>query len=598
VKITGIVNKALLFLTALVLGNIAFAQPEGSEDPAWSVADSRAVLAGAAWDEFVALPDGKVLLANASRVVRLTANGQPDPSFGNNGVVAYVSPAEVSTWTPNQVLVDPIGRIYIAGSYRYELPIRERHDRGFAVVRLHADGLTDSSYGNAGTVKLLLSDGGLRSTRATQVFLNEGPGQLDDAALQPDGKLLLLSTGLNAGDPDFDSLTLVLRLNENGQLDTTFGDSGAALLPLDGRGVARTLEVKSTGAILVTGSEGFTYGQQGQILDGFSAFMFKLVADGTLDENFGVDGKFVLEHPAYSYEPIGTTLQQDGKVVVTGARCTNGPTRCESLVFRVTAAGTLDRTLGGMGISVQDFASASARGRHVAIDSAGNILVAGETFTAQSNGTYDPGYKPFLLRLSSSGLLDESFVRANLANYEGWANDLEMTDSGALLLIVERNGANQFFYTTIRRFITAPPPSTDGVSSQQRPSFSSFRVDALDATGAFVESGPLANRLGLYGYIYPQNADMHANAHIFVAVATARGWYMRDGSGNFVRWSTRLAELTPAFTDVTLSATTYVPVYAGRLPFAGDYSLYLGYRRTNDTDVIYMDEAALLRITP
>jgi hypothetical protein len=64
-----------------------------------------------------------------------------------------------------------------------------------------------------------------------------------------------------------------------------------------------------------------------------------------------------------------------------------------------------------------------------------------------------------------------------------------------------------------------------------------------------------------------------------------------------VPWSGDFSDLVPAYEDVPLTSTVHVPVYAGQLPFVGAYHLYIGYMRSGNGPLLYIEEPAVLQIT-
>ncbi|HUM45693.1 MAG TPA: T9SS type A sorting domain-containing protein [Chitinophagales bacterium] len=153
--------------------------------------------------------DGKIvfggsslLAGNASALVRLLANGTPDPDFGSGGVV--ITDSYVST----SLLIQEDGKI-LSGGYssggQGSVP---------AIVRYLADGDLDLSFGNNG-----FAIPSLPSFSATASAI----------ALQPDKKILLAGSIYTLSAPE---ACMLMRFDENGNVDNTFGDDGLFILPL------------------------------------------------------------------------------------------------------------------------------------------------------------------------------------------------------------------------------------------------------------------------------------------------------------------------------------------------------------------------------
>ncbi len=114
---------------------------------------------------------------------------------------------------------------------------------------------------------------------------------------------------------------LVVRFNADGSLDTGFGTSGATQLVDSGRDRTSDLVITADGHIRVLGTDGDLTANKAR----HTVWQFN--SDGSLDTNFDGDGLFVLEvsgdvatgsldvNAAWG----GITLDADGKTVVTGA---------------------------------------------------------------------------------------------------------------------------------------------------------------------------------------------------------------------------------------------------------------------------------------
>ncbi len=192
-------------------------------------------------------------------VVRMLPDGTYDNSFGVNGVfIAYtaVLPAYKHS-AGKQIKLLPDGSIIVGGNFSY-------HSNNFdvAVYKITPDGQFDQSFGQNGYVYYQIS----------------GQNSLIDINIQTDGKILLTGSA-------FLPITVpVLRLNPNGSLDTTFGNNGMALhdFMLEHQiGVA--VKQLSNQKILVAGTKGPTNSQ-------LDIFIYRLDENGIIDSSFGNNG--------------------------------------------------------------------------------------------------------------------------------------------------------------------------------------------------------------------------------------------------------------------------------------------------------------------
>ena len=134
---------------------------------------------------------------DAAATLRINEDGTRDFTFGNNGVAFTNLSFQYESGT--EVVVQPDNKIVIASSDRVG------NTSDWAVERYNANGTLDTSFGNNGLFTLDVTGG----------FDGDA---LNTLALQADGKILI------GGHSD--NQFKVGRLNSNGTLDTSFGDSG------------------------------------------------------------------------------------------------------------------------------------------------------------------------------------------------------------------------------------------------------------------------------------------------------------------------------------------------------------------------------------
>lgn len=211
----------------------------GGLDTSFGVGGSVTVTIGATGNTARALalqPDGKILVAgdyangsnNDFAVVRFTANGTLDTTFGSGGKA--VSPAGTSTDYAYSVALQSTGHILVAG-YAYVVSTSD-----FAMVRFTAAGSVDTSFGVAGRVLTPIGTG-------------------DDYGLvirvQPDDRIVFAGSTRTGTYTD----TAVLRFQANGSLDTGFGLGGKTTTTVSLLSdVVWEMAIQSDGKLLVVGS--------------------------------------------------------------------------------------------------------------------------------------------------------------------------------------------------------------------------------------------------------------------------------------------------------------------------------------------------------
>ena len=346
--------------------------------------------------------------------------------------------------TANVVLVQPNGRIVVAGSTRKVSTAPSR----FCVARLRSNGTLDTAFGSGG--KRVISFGG--DSLGESVF---------GAALQPDGKIVL------AGGSDLRAA--VARLNPNGSLDTTFSGDGkktfnwapgdfsrtqAVLVRPDGKlvvagfsgpegGDIQAARLKANGALdtaFGTGGKarvdfgdtefGFAAARQadGRIVVagrslGSGAVVARLRANGTLDPDFDGDGRLMLPGGG---EARAVLVQPDSKIVVTG-----NPGLSEvTTVTRLNPNGSPDTTFNGDGTATIDFGASGA-----VLQPDGKIVIAG---TAQAGVA--------VARLNANGSPDATFGAAGKAAVDFGAatsgNAVALQPNGRIVVAGQRSGGD------------------------------------------------------------------------------------------------------------------------------------------------------------
>jgi len=274
--------------------------------------------------------DGSVAVAgvagvafNADRlaVVKLTAAGASDPTWGDHAVVVKPPlPAGSQGLVVEGVGVEPGGAVVVAATYA---------DQGFKttrslLARFDASGHLDPGFGSGGYV------------------LDALPGQsvrtIDDIAVQPDGAIVA-GGETNDTDTSFGDAGrfTVARFTPAGSLDPSFAGDGIAMLDTAslGRGHADAVRVLGDGRILAAGGAG----------QGFALARFAV--DGTPDPAFGTGGA-VYDSPPADAAITALDLTPDGHIVMAGSggtafaqpelalRCASAPTASPT---RRSAAG-------------------------------------------------------------------------------------------------------------------------------------------------------------------------------------------------------------------------------------------------------------------
>jgi uncharacterized delta-60 repeat protein len=212
--------------------------------------------------------DGKIVLAGSSTqashdrttLVRLLSGGALDATFGMGGVVTTPLSPQSDNDQAQGLALQGDGRIVVAGT------VRTNARRDLLVARYTTSGVVDTTFSGDGIVRLDL-----------------GADKDEDGyavALDADGRILVAGSAAPGASSDF----LVARFTSAGALDASFGDGGVVTIDFSSRtDVARALAPLPDGRILVVG-ESTTNDS------GFFA-LARLDEDGELDDSFGTAGR-------------------------------------------------------------------------------------------------------------------------------------------------------------------------------------------------------------------------------------------------------------------------------------------------------------------
>jgi uncharacterized delta-60 repeat protein len=157
-----------------------------------------------------------------------------------------------------------------------------------------------------------------------------------------------------------------------GGLDAGFSDGGKVSTDLGSPADrANAAAMQSDGKIVVAGST-----QDPVQGDNFA--IVRYAADGKLDTGFGDGGKVTTDFGGKSDIANAVTVQRDGKIVAVGTSQSTA-TGDDIALARYSTAGNLDTGFGDGGKITTDLGTPGDRANAVALQSDGEIVVAGTT---------------------------------------------------------------------------------------------------------------------------------------------------------------------------------------------------------------------------
>jgi uncharacterized delta-60 repeat protein len=228
---------------------------------------------------------------DAATLIRYTANGTLDTSFGSGGKlitnIRVLAQADHSVG----IALQSDGKIVLASNTLD--PATSTWE--FMTARFNANGMADSTFGSGGVV-------------ATHL------GTFDEfggVTVQGDGKIVVSGS---EGDSTSPLALYLLRYNANGSLDASFGTGGTVAvqapggkaIDVRGSGVA----VQADGKILAGGEFGDATGQ----LVNLAAL--RVNPDGSVDTGYGTGGWATVSFASGDVQAIA--LQPDGRLLLAG----------------------------------------------------------------------------------------------------------------------------------------------------------------------------------------------------------------------------------------------------------------------------------------
>lgn len=293
-------------------------------------------------------PDKKILVAGRSGskfgLARFNKHGKPDLSFGESGVVTTAFFGSFDQAFAMALQQD--GKIVLAGSAR-----NGSHEQ-FALARYNSDGKLDATFGIDGKVI---------------VDFSSDTSQALAVALQEDGKII--AAGSSGGGITTKNDFAIARLNQNGDLDSTFGLAGKVTTDLSAGSVdtAWDVIVQPDGRIVAVGEASST------------CALARYNNDGSLDLSFGNAGIVISSFFGAASCAFATAIQSDGKIIAGGyaSNAIFGDQGFDFALARYNRDGSPDLTFGTSGTSTIDFFGDADTGTCVALQSDGKIVVAG-----------------------------------------------------------------------------------------------------------------------------------------------------------------------------------------------------------------------------
>ncbi len=294
--------------------------------------------------------------------------GFPDHSFGNNGYINLGF-----NYSGSAIAFQSDGKFVAVRGIT----------AGYALTRYNSDGTLDASFGNSGTVTIIIPN------------MVGGSGAL--VAVENNGRIVVRVQG--GGPAPNTTMISLARLNNNGSLDASFGTGGVTSevhdRPLPGEISPRPdpsislMSIQNDGKIVVVDAiRAYRVGYDA---------IYRYNSDGTRDASFQSSGISFAQASSVRALVIGS----DGKIILGGRAASQGS---QGFVFvtRRNSNGTGDASFTNIRYPGVVTFSAAADFSAMAVQNDGKIIVA----LTESSGQ---GESRKLLRYNADGTRDLTF---------------------------------------------------------------------------------------------------------------------------------------------------------------------------------------------
>lgn len=290
--------------------------------------------------------------------------GQLDPTFGVNGVAVL----EVDT------LMMSMADVHVDGDDRILTTGRVFTPDGWDVyvMRRMPDGTPDATFGDMGFVRLDLGS-----------YWDIGTA----IVIQPDGRVLVAAEASQNG---LGSTVFVVRYQQDGSLDDTFGEGGIAAASPAALGHPYDVAVTGDGAVVVVGTSAY-YDE---------VAVYRFTASGVPDTMFQTNGVLIEQMFPGTNVVQRVHLQPDGKMLLYAVYGSGGI--YQIAVARLMADGARDTVFGINGVVRPSLGPGDHFPAAIGQQANGAIVVAW-TWTAV------PDRMMRFLRLGPDGTLDTGF---------------------------------------------------------------------------------------------------------------------------------------------------------------------------------------------
>jgi uncharacterized delta-60 repeat protein len=328
-------------------------------------------------------------------VGRFNEDGSVDTTFADGGrkIIGFGSDDDYAY----DLLIDPQGRIVLAGSTHYDPGILSRERAALAIARVLPSGAFDTSFGGDGTVI-----GDAAPTRYSVA---------NAIAIDHNGRLVIAS--------DVGGWPYIFTMDDNGSFSSGYTAPYIAQIPWrNDCNYSRFTDVAvdQSNRIIATGYCNETSA------DGTAIIILRALPDGSFDTTFGTSGVIAESFGAGAQQGRSVVVDGLGRVTIAGYVSDCGR---DFFISRVLADGSVDHSFGpnANGQAAINIGSGSCSGdeaHELTFDRQGRFMLAGSTTTSAGTNfavvrvlDEDPGFD-FLLPVAPIVLVPGTSANTNV----------------------------------------------------------------------------------------------------------------------------------------------------------------------------------------
>lgn len=347
-------------------------------------------------------------------VQRLLSDGQLDISFAENGTFLLETFTESYAY---EIIVNSDNSIIIAGA-----AANPNYEFSGLLIKLDENGEYDLSFGNQGIVL---------------TSFQQGDEFIYGAKLTSDERIVIAGKATNN---EFNSEPFASIYSSTGALETQFGNNGYLTIPVNNQdNVFWDVSVQEDGKIIACGHYGNPITETGQT--DLDILVVRFDQEGNLDSSFDDDG--IVNLPVsneYVESAYSIVTDNDGNIYTCGYT-TALDFSFEAIVLGLTSTGQLRNDFGNNGVysfalNVQNVFT------DMVVDN-DKLIMCGT-----SGGFFFDDRDFLLLRINSNGLIDDSFnsdgyILTSIETSFDDANAIAIQNDGKIVLAGKgNNGSN------------------------------------------------------------------------------------------------------------------------------------------------------------